>query len=75
MVFHGFPVGPFRGIGDIAHAFADSPPDAELVLSEARELEDCAVPRYAWIPRDDPDGEIVMRTRDGKILSIEITRN
>ncbi len=36
LVFHGLPVGPFRGRDAIAAAFASSPPDDELVLLAER---------------------------------------
>ena len=56
------PVGPFRGKPAIAQAYAEQPPDDEIVILRARESgEDLVVADYAWRARaglarglDDP---------------------
>src|SRR5262245_6461167 len=47
--FEGVPVGPFRGKQAIAKAYADDPPDDEVVLLRTRESgDDFLVADYAW---------------------------
>jgi hypothetical protein len=49
MSFQGVPVGPFIGRQAIAAAYGDRPPDDELRVLDARELDDgVIVARYAW---------------------------
>ena len=49
LAFEGVPVGPFRGKPAIAQAYADQPPDDEIVILRTRESgEDFVVADYAW---------------------------
>src|SRR5262245_53627461 len=49
LAFEGVPVGPFRGKPAIAQAYAEQPPDDEIVILRTRESgDDLVVADYAW---------------------------
>jgi steroid Delta-isomerase len=68
--FEGVPAGPFFGRDAIAAAYRDSPPDDEIEILEATELEDgTVIARYAWrADRGTPAGEMRL-VRDGRRIS------
>src|SRR5512133_1400665 len=69
LAFEGVPVGPFRGKPAIAQAYADQPPDDEIVILRTRESgDDLIVADYAW--RAEPAsraGSMILRLRDAEI--------
>src|SRR6187397_717712 len=49
LAFEGVPVGPFRGKPAIERAYAEQPPDDEIVILRTRESgDDLVVADYAW---------------------------
>jgi steroid Delta-isomerase len=66
LVFEQIPVGPFVGRDAIAAAYAQQPPDDEIVL-----LSDDGT--YAWSKDPSvPAGQIFITERDGKIARLVI---
>src|SRR2546427_3815934 len=48
MVLQGRPAGPFAGRAAIAEAFAENPPDDELIIAEPGGGAHAASAAYAW---------------------------
>ena len=75
LVFEGVPVGPFRGKPAIAQAYAEQPPDDEIVILRTRESGDeLIVADYAW--RADPGaraGTMILRLRGAEIDRLLVT--
>jgi steroid delta-isomerase len=75
LAFEGVPVGPFRGKPAIAGAYAEQPPDDEIVILRTRESgDDLVVADYAW--RADPvarAGSLILRLRDAEIDRLVVT--
>jgi steroid delta-isomerase len=75
LAFEGVPVGPFRGKEAIARAYADQPPDDEIVILRTRESsDDLIVADYAW--QADPAaraGSMILRLRDAEIDRLLVT--
>ena len=75
LAFEGVPVGPFRGKDAIARAYAEQPPDDEIVLLRTRESsDDMVVADYAW--NADPKtraGSMILRLRDAEIDRLVVT--
>jgi steroid Delta-isomerase len=75
LAFEGVPVGPFRGKPAIERAYADQPPDDEIVILRTREsAEDLIVADYAW--RAEPAaraGTLILRLRDAEISRLLVT--
>jgi steroid delta-isomerase len=75
LAFEGVPVGPFRGKPAIAGAYAEQPPDDEIVILRTRESgEDLVVADYAW--RADPvarAGSLILRLRGAEIDRLVVT--
>jgi steroid Delta-isomerase len=66
VVFEGIPVGPFSGREAIAAAYAQQPPDDEIVLLG----EDGT---YAWANEPTvPAGQMFLTERDGEIARLVI---
>lgn len=75
LAFEGVPVGPFRGKDAIAAAYAEQPPDDEvLILRTTESGEDLVVVDYAWAaaPKERA-GSMIFRFRDGKIDRLLVT--
>jgi steroid delta-isomerase len=75
LAFEGVPLGPFRGKPAIAQAYADQPPDDEIVILRTRESgDDLVVADYAW--RADPGaraGSMILRLKGAEINRLLIT--
>jgi hypothetical protein len=75
LAFEGVPVGPFRGKPAIAQAYAEQPPDDEIVILRTRETgDDLIVADYAW--RADPAaraGSMILRLKGAEINRLLIT--
>ena len=75
LAFEGVAVGPFRGKPAIAQAYAEQPPDDEIVILRARESgEDLVVADYAW--RAEPAsraGSMILRLRGAEIDRLLVT--
>ena len=75
LAFEGVPVGPFRGKPAIAQAYAEQPPDDEIVLLRTRESgDDFVVADYAW--HADPAaraGSMILRLKGGEIDRLLVT--
>jgi steroid delta-isomerase len=75
LAFEGVPVGPFRGKPAIAQAYAEQPPDDEVVILRTRESgDDFVVADYAW--RADPAaraGSMILRLKAGEIDRLLVT--
>lgn len=75
LAFEGVPVGPFRGKGAIARAYAEQPPDDEVRILRTRESGDeLVVVDYAWATAPKKRaGSMIFRLRDGKIDRLLVT--
>ena len=75
LAFEGVPLGPFRGKEAIADAYAQQPPDDEIVILRTRESsDDLVVADYAW--RADPKsraGSMILRLRGAEIDRLVVT--
>ena len=75
LAFEGVPVGPFRGKPAIERAYAEQPPDEEIVILRTNESgEDLVVADYAW--RAEPAsraGSMILRLRDAEIDRLLVT--
>ncbi len=75
LAFEGVPVGPFRGKEAIARAYAERPPEDEIVILRTRESsDDMVVADYAW--RAEPSaraGSMILRLRDAEIDRLVVT--
>jgi len=71
MRFHGIPAGgPFEGARAILAAFAESPPDDELVILEQQGVEAL----YAWRREPErPAGRLRITVTRGRITAIDVT--
>jgi steroid Delta-isomerase len=66
LVFEGIPAGPFAGREAIGEAYADQPPDDEIVLLDGDGT-------YAWAKEPEiPAGRMFLTERDGKIAHLRI---
>jgi steroid Delta-isomerase len=74
LAFEGVPVGPFRGKEAIAAAYAEQPPDDEVLILRTNETEEMVVVDYAWAaaPKERA-GSMIFRLRDGKIDRLLVT--
>jgi hypothetical protein len=69
MRFHGLPVGPFVGPDAIVAAFAEHPPDDELVILRQSGAE--AV--YAWAKEPETvRGRLRITVARGRIAAIDV---
>ena len=74
MRFEGVPVGPFAGRDAIAAAYAQQPPDDEVVLLAEPRLEgDTEESDYAWKSEGKRAGRMILTARDGKIARLVVT--
>jgi steroid Delta-isomerase len=74
MVFEGVPVGPFAGREGIAEAYAQRPPDDEIVLlGEPRISGDEIESDYAWASQGTRAGRMILTVRDGQIARLVVT--
>ena len=74
MAFEGVPVGPFVGREAIAAAYAQQPPDDEIVLlGEGRASCDTEETDYAWKADGTRAGRMILTTRDGQIARLVVT--
>jgi steroid delta-isomerase len=74
MRFEGVPVGPFAGREAIAAAYAQQPPDDEVVLLTEPRLEgDREESDYAWKREGTRAGRMILTARDGKIARLVVT--
>jgi hypothetical protein len=74
MRFEGVPVGPFAGREAIAAAYAQEPPDDEVVLLTEPRLEgDTEESDYAWKREGTRAGRMILTARDGKIARLVVT--
>jgi steroid delta-isomerase len=75
LAFEGVPLGPFRGKPAIAQAYAEQPPDDEIVVLRTRESgDDLVVADYAW--RAEPAaraGSMILRLKGAEISRLLIT--
>ena len=75
LAFEGVPVGPFRGKEAIGRAYAEQPPDDQIVLLRTRESsDDLVVADYAW--QADPKtraGSMILRLREAEIDRLVVT--
>jgi steroid delta-isomerase len=73
LVFEGVPAGPFRGRDTIAAAYAEQPPDDQIVTLRVSDGDDVTA-LYAW--RKEPGtvaGRMVLTPRDGRIARLLVT--
>jgi steroid Delta-isomerase len=74
MIFEGVPVGPFAGRDAIAAAYAERPPDDEIVLlGEPRVDGDVEESDYAWEAEGTRAGRMILTSRDGQIARLVVT--
>jgi hypothetical protein len=74
MVFEGVPVGPFQGRDAIAQAYAQRPPDDEIVLlGEPRVEGDLEESDYAWASEGTRAGRMILTSRDDRITRLVVT--
>jgi steroid Delta-isomerase len=66
LVFQGIPVGPFLGREAIGAAYAERPPDDEIVLLDGEGT-------YAWASEPEvAAGQMFLTERDGEIARLVI---
>ena len=75
LAFEGVPVGPFRGKEAIARAYAELPPDDEVLILRTNESGDeVVVVDYAWATQPkERAGSMIFRLRSGKIDRLLVT--
>jgi steroid delta-isomerase len=74
MAFEGVPVGPFVGREAIAAAYAQQPPDDEIVLlGEPRASGDTEETDYAWKADGTRAGRMILTARNGQIARLVVT--
>jgi steroid Delta-isomerase len=74
MDFEGVPVGPFIGRDAIADAYAQQPPDDEVVLlGEPRVDGETEETDYAWASEGTRAGRMILTSRDGQIARLVVT--
>ena len=74
MAFEGVPVGPFEGRDGIAAAYAERPPDDEVVLlGEPRVDGDVTESDYGWASEGTRAGRMILTARDGEIARLVAT--
>jgi steroid delta-isomerase len=74
LAFDGVPVGPFHGRETIAAAYAEQPPDDQLVTLRVEESGGDVTALYAW--RKQPGtvaGRMVLTPRDGLVARLLVT--
>jgi RimJ/RimL family protein N-acetyltransferase len=74
LAFEGVPVGPFHGRDAIAAAYAEQPPDDQLVTLRVDEGNGDVTAVYAW--RKEPAtvaGRMVLTPRDGLVARLLVT--
>jgi hypothetical protein len=74
LVFEGVPAGPYKGKDVIAAAYRDRPPDDEVEILEASEVDDgLVVARYRWRDPNAPGGLMLLTRRGDKIARLVVT--
>ena len=74
MSFRGVPVGPFAGREAIAEAYAQQPPDDEiLVLGRPRVEGETVETDYAWVREGTRAGRLILTAREGEIARLVVT--
>lgn len=74
MRFEGVPAGPFIGRDAIAEAYAQQPPDDEVVLlGEPRVDGETEETDYAWASEGTRAGRMILTTRNGQIARLVVT--
>ena len=75
LAFEGVPVGPFRGKPAIAQAYAEQPPDDEIVILRTNEAgDDFVVADYAWKAAPAARaGSMILRLRGAEIDRLLVT--
>lgn len=74
MAFVGVPVGPFVGRDAIAAAYAQQPPDDEVVLlGELRVDGETEESNYAWASEGTRAGRMILTARDDEIARLVVT--
>jgi RimJ/RimL family protein N-acetyltransferase len=74
LVFEGVLAGPFRGREAIAAAYAEQPPDDQIVTLRVEEADGDVSALYAW--RRDPAkvaGRMELKSREGKVARLLVT--
>ena len=72
--FEGTAVGPFAGREAILAAYRERPPDAEVRVLDAEEVEGRAVARYAWSATPDAaGGRLLLSLRGAMIEKLVVT--
>jgi uncharacterized protein (TIGR02246 family) len=72
MRFVGVPAGPFRGIGEIAAAYAAQPPSGTITIRSIEEVS----PDTARVAVDydtGGSGSMTVRWRDGQVVDLEVS--
>jgi hypothetical protein len=74
MVFEGVPVGPFTGHDAIAAAYAQQPPDDEIVLLGDPRVEGAVEESdYDWDSEGTRAGRMILTALDGQITRLAVT--
>jgi GNAT superfamily N-acetyltransferase len=74
LVFEGVPAGPFAGRDAIAAAYAEQPPDDQVVLLGPPSVERGTVASdYAWKRAGTRAGRMLLTARDGAITRLVVT--
>ena len=72
--FEGVPAGPFHGRETIAAAYREQPPDDEVRILDADQVDDEVVAGYAWAKEPERRaGEMRLTARDGRIAKLVVT--
>jgi steroid Delta-isomerase len=74
MTFEGVPVGPFVGRDAISQAYAEQPPDDEILILGAPAIEGgTIVADYAWAAAGTRAGRMLLTPADGRVARLTVT--
>jgi hypothetical protein len=74
MVFEGVPAGPFTGRDAVAEAYAQQPPDDEVVLlGDLSARGDTVESDYAWASEGTRAGRMILTALSGRITRLVVT--
>jgi steroid Delta-isomerase len=71
--FAGLPLGPFHGRDEIAKAYSEHPPSSTMRVVESTVDGDAYRCRFVWTDAPDTGGVFVIRLRDDKLVSLDVT--
>jgi hypothetical protein len=71
--FTGLPIGPLHGRDAIAKTYAEHPPSSTMRVLESTVEDERATGRFVWTAAPQTGGVFVLRLRDDRLVSLEVT--